>query len=799
MVFAAQRSQSRQDSQLAITGMEIILPGCDGLPTFEHLVYTGSQPVIGERESPWENSSDLVARAAREAWLDAGAPVDATLLAGGLDDGSSFYAGFWKRAVEIEGSAGDAPGSGTLLPAAVEQARALLEKRQAGAVVLGIAEAGGAAALVLRRLDDAQEAGDRIYAVICGVSHAPSVQHDLDTFVRQISLTVLERASIQPGEVGLLEICSTESGQLEPPGFAGLSRAFRTGEAGLTCAIESLPFPRAGSAQTYGIANLVKVAVCLYRRMIPAQPGWDGPQTPALWEATPFYVPAEPRAWFLDPVARCRTAVIFYMGVDGSTGELLLNESDTPRNFHSTGLSRFPFYLFPVAGQDKDSLVGQLEALKRLLEGEQDLKAAARRNFQLFQLDSEQPYAACLLGHDLPELKREVEYAIKGVAGAFDRQAEWQTPLGSYFTSRPTGQAGKIAFVYPGAFNSYVGLGRDLLYLFPQLFDRVSSVVTDVGFAIREKQLYPRSQNRLTKAEVEAIEASLGADGQAMLTSGISLAVIYTLILREVFGVHPDFAFGYSLGETSLLIAMGIWGNSDHASAALEASQLFTNRLAGPQNAVREYWGLAPIEGENTGSPFWGNYVLMASADAVQPLVDREPHVYLTHINTPRQVVIGGDPEGCQRVIAALHCNHLKAPFDFALHCDAMRSEYEALVRLHDWPVQARPDVALFSAADCQELEIEQSAIAATLARTLTTCVDFPRLVQAVYDRGARLFIELGAGSNCARWVDDTLSASPHAAIAINRKGMDDQACILRLVARLSSLRVPLDLSPLYS
>ena len=84
------------------------------------------------------------------------------------------------------------------------------------------------------------------------------------------------------------------------------------------------------------------------------------------------------------------------------------------------------------------------------------------------------------------------------------------------------------------------------------------------------------------------------------------------------------------------------------------------------------------------------------------------------------------------------------------------------------------------------------------IAYELCHCLDFPRLIQQAYQDGARIFIELGAGSNCARWVNDTLQGQPHAAYAINRKGVDDHTSILRLVARMLSQQVPLNLSVLY-
>jgi PfaB family protein len=170
----------------------------------------------------------------------------------------------------------------------------------------------------------------------------------------------------------------------------------------------------------------------------------------------------------------------------------------------------------------------------------------------------------------------------------------------------------------------------------------------------------------------------------------------------------------------------------------------------------------------------------------------------LTHINTPRQVVIGGEPSGCRRVIDRLKCKSLLAPFNYAIHCEPIHSEYEMLTELHSVPVMNQPGMTLYSAATYQPMPIDRQTIAKQIAQELCHCLDFPRLTHLAYNDGARIFVELGAGSNCARWVNDSLEGQPHAAYSINRKGVDDHTAILRLVARMVSQQVPVNLSVLY-
>jgi PfaB family protein len=242
---------------------------------------------------------------------------------------------------------------------------------------------------------------------------------------------------------------------------------------------------------------------------------------------------------------------------------------------------------------------------------------------------------------------------------------------------------------------------------------------------------------------------------------------------------------------------MGIWDEADEIQTVLSTSPLFRSRLSGPQNAVRACWGLPLVEKPQEDG-LWSNYFLMSTAEKVAEAVALEERVYLTHINTPRQVVIGGDPAGCQRVIDRVKCNSLKAPFDFALHCDAIRSEYEALIELHTWQVASRPETRLYSAADNRPLPLDSGQIAKKISSMLCSSLDFPTLIRQVYADGARVFVELGANANCSKWIDDTLKGSPYAAIPINRRGADDQVSMVRMLAKLVSQRVPVDLTALY-
>jgi PfaB family protein len=757
-------------SSLAIIGMDAALSGGEGLGFFGRSVYRGL-PLTGP--SGAQPALQSAQRALRDAVVAAGQARVICLSPGLAEVGAG-------RTDLLDCSAAANP-----LTSALASAADALHAGDADACLLVGDQP--ACAMVLTTRNFALDNARRIYAVIEGSAQADGVL-TADT-VSSVFRQAADSAGVQPGQVGLIETTSLSSGELNLAEARGLLAVYPS--AGQpTCAL---------SGGCAGLLGLIKTAWCLFQRVIPCTPGWNGPAEPEMWQGAPFYVACESRGWFNPTGQSLRFAALNTHPAGGGFSQVLLKEELLRAPWAGGALRQEPFYLFPLAAASVADLTARLADLRNRLGAAPDMASAAQHAYRQYLQD--QPgttYTACILGHSPEELGREIGFALTGIPAAFEKQADWQTPLGSYFASQPLGETGGVAFVYPGAFNSYPGVGRDLFYLFPYLFDRMAAVTERMGEQLNQTLLYPRSMAAPTPADLVTIENRLNADPLAMLISGTSLALLYTYLLRESFGIHPTSALGYSLGEISMMFAAGVWTQGDETSATLRASPLFHTRLAGPQNAVREYWNLPALNGHTPSSPLWGNYVLMAAPDKVREAMSAEPRVYLTHINTPRQVVIGGDPDSCRRVIDALKCTSLQAPFDYVLHCDPMHSEYNELVRLHSWPVAGQTEMALYSAANFQPLPMDSQAAAEQIAHDLCTCLDFPRLVGQVYAGGARIFIELGAGSNCARWVDESLKDQPHAAFSVNRKGVDDHTSILRLLARLVSHRVPVNLNLIY-
>jgi PfaB family protein len=659
----------------------------------------------------------------------------------------------------------------------------------------------GAGAVVLKHHETAKKAGDRIYAVVDAVTffqeNSQQLQKPNQTAVNQTCEQAFNLAGIQPTEINYLEVFGSGIPEEDEAEIKGLLQSYRKNSHGLNCAIGSV---KANIGHTYvasGIASLIKTALCLYYRYIPASPKWTDAKMPEMWQESPFYVACESRPWFPDKEATRRIAAINGMGIDGSYAHAIVSEETSQKERHSKYLQQTPFYLFPLAASGRTELLAHLSTLQKTIENSPCLANTATQTFTNYQKYSDTNYTLAILGRNKKELAKELDAAIKGVNNAFDKGSDWQTPLGSYFTAKPLGKVGEIAYVYPAAVNSYVGIGRNVFRLFPKVLDDLKNNNLYNRAADVEKLVYPRSLNKLSLRQLETLEKRLLEDSLAMFESEIAFARYMTTIFRDEFQIKPKSVFGYSLGETTMMVAQGVWSNFDSGSNTLNSSPLFGDRLSGPKNAVREYWGQKTVL-QPEDNDFWSTYVLMATPSQVMECLKQENRVYLTQINTKEEVLIAGETAACQRIIETLGCNAFAAPFNHAIHCEPMRSEYGEIAKVNTLPSHNLANITFYSAAECAPITLDSNGIAHNIAQGLCQQLDFPKLVNRVWEDGARIFIEAGAGNVCSRWIDTILTGKDHITIALNRRGSDDHASIVKALAKLLSHRVSLDISQLY-
>ncbi len=752
-----QTAKPIKNPKIAIVGMNAHFGSCSSLDTFERSIYEGQHlsNIQDNVEHPPLSTAEILERfdrVARIAFEDAAIDSEINIAIVVANDSQQK---FDSNVTEVD----------SILEALL-MAQKLLNGNVEAVLVGGVDfESQAVGAVVLKHYQTAKSSRHKIYAAINVLS--------------------LSTAAIQAQEITYLEVVGDR--RLEEINIDERIPNYLATNLPGSCAVSSVINAGYNNIAA-GIASLIKTSLCLYYRYIPPVPQWQQ-ETPK-WEH-PFYVTTEAKPWFLEAGISKRVAAI--NSLSDSDALIILSEEVTAQRRSNAYLAQTPCYLFPLAANDSRTLLARLGTLKQTI-ADGDLDKTAQQTFANYQAQ-EADYTLAIVGKNKPEILRECDRAAKGVTKAFETGKDWQTPVGSYFTANPQGNKGKLAYVYPGAYNAHLGLGKDLFRLFPNLIDEPVIKNTCNRIAGIEKLLYPRSWHKLSPRELEAKERELMNDPLTMLESETGFAGFMTTILKDYFQVKPQAAFGYSLGEISMMYAQGVWGDIDRSSDVINTSPLFKTRLAGSREAVREYWQLSD---EQPGE-LWRTYVVMANSDVIKEKLRLHQRVYLTQISTPNEVIIAGDPQSCERVIESLGCDAFRAPFNHVIHCEAMKSEYDELIKLNTLPLRESPEITFYSAAKYQEIVHSSQDIAHSLTQTLCQQLDFPRLVNRVYQDNYRIFVEVGVGSNCSRWIKDILKSKEHATVSLHRRGTNDFTSLIKAIAKLLSHRAKLDLSPLYS
>lgn len=552
----------------------------------------------------------------------------------------------------------------------------------------------------------------------------------------------------------------------------------------------SLVSPGSYGQPEESLLNLIQICLAIKEKTLPfwnplQHSSTDISQIPAL------QVNPKARAWLAKRKDFQRCAILLGRKREKSTWQALFLEEilQPTEQISIRHINSVHPYLFLVRADEQEGLTKSLESLAAALNGRDSLGILAQNAYAQYR-ESTGNLVCSLLASTREALQKEIDHAISGLAEAFRSGDSWTSPAGSYFTPLPLGNQ-DLAFVYPGAFNSYPGMGQDLFFSFPGLQDAALQIIPDLSYSLAEDIL-------ANPPEVSPSTDQAGNDGYTespskLIESGISLSVIYTLILKQVFALTPGAAFGYSLGETSMLWANQVWQDAHNSSEAWSRSPLFKDQLAGEMKLIREAWNSYHLPED-----FWGTFILKDSFERVDKACQAEELVSVTIQNAPDEIVIAGEKQACARVIKELGCHALPMPLNAAIHHPAMGKSQGSFEELYTIPTSSREDIRFYTAANYGELTVTQQELARSIAQMTCNPVDFPRLVNKVYQDGARIFLEVGPQKTCSRWIEKILKGKPHVVLPINKRYQDDLSGIFKVLAMLLSHGVALDLNAIF-
>lgn len=321
---------------------------------------------------------------------------------------------------------------------------------------------------------------------------------------------------------------------------------------------------------------------------------------------------------------------------------------------------------------------------------------------------------------------------------------------------------GKVAFVYPGSGSSTaqsaIAQIKHALSLYPQLqpdFDEI------VGLSAWSKIKDPSQRKRPWSETEEEMLAIL------------CLSILHTLWTRLELGISPDMASGVSLGESSALFSLGVWRGLDEMVDRLVQSEIFLRDVVGSYDALRTtwFWSDQRKKALSVGE-VWQSALIFGPADELRPLVEAQDGVYLTMIHTTDEAVVSGYPEDMKRLEDTLGGEFIvrALPPLASVHGTMIEPIENAYKTLHTREVFDAP-CPIYSHGPMAPVEITSQAIANSIYQQAHQPVDYPAMIQRLWDDGARIFIEHGPGQSCSQWIDKTLADQPHLCVSFGKPG----------------------------
>ncbi|MCA9705308.1 MAG: type I polyketide synthase, partial [Myxococcales bacterium] len=423
----------------------------------------------------------------------------------------------------------------------------------------------GAVVFVLKRLEDAEQAGDRIYAVIRGLGGSSDGRGKGITAPnpkgQQLAVKrAWAHAGLSPATATLIEGHGTSTRVGDVVEVESLAAVFsEAGVRGRKIPLGSVKSNIGHLKGAAGAAGLLKAVLALHHKQIPPSLGLETPNPKIDFDRAPFRVNVELTPWD-EVIDGARRAGVSAFGFGGTNFHTVLEE-------HVPGRIQRPRERVQVIGSGAPDPASKAPLRGALVIGGTS-PAEVARGLRAAIDDAQRGHTPQVLApraHDLEAPCRiAIDYADAGELAKKGTRALEALEAGSaghLLALRAQGvfyregEAAKVAFLYTGQGSQYVNMLAGLA--------RTEPVVRE-AFAEADAVLQPLLGRPLTELlfvphdDASAVAAAEDRLRQTSVTQPAVLAVDVALTrLLAAYGVVPDMVMGHSLGEYGALVAAG--------------------------------------------------------------------------------------------------------------------------------------------------------------------------------------------------------------------------------------------------
>ena len=641
----------------------------------------------------------------------------------------------------------------------------------------------GIGMLALKRLDDAERDGDRIYAVIRGIGassdgkgssiYAPAPKGQAVALRR-----CYEVASYSPETVELVEAHGTATKPGDKSEIEALTTVFgdeTKRKDKQWCALGSVKSQIGHTKSAAGTAGIIKAVMGLHHKVFPPTIKVEQPNPLMEIKESPFYVNTECRPWVRDD-AHPRRASVSSFGFGGTNFHVTVEEYKGPGKA-AWRLRNVPSELVVLGAKNAKGLEDLCRETARNLDTKGVLTYLARTSQG--SLDSSCPARLAVIATDEKDLENKLNYAAKILSEKPDNG--FSLPNGLFCTLEKA-DPGKIAFLFPGQGTSgCLGMGKDLAMQFSDAMDVWDfSASFDRKRGAKEflhKVVYPKPvfNDVDRKEQSRKLAQTQWAQPAVMVTSLAMSSILKSL------GIRPDCVGGHSLGEITALYDAGVLDMESLLDVCFKRGELMAEAAKNPGTMTA---------------------VLCDDAKA-QELLDRiDTSIIIANHNSPSQIVLSGpvtDMETVEGVLKTEKIKFRRLPVSAAFHSSLMTEACAPfLSHLKGFDLK-EPSVPIYSNISGKPHQNKPDNIREALTKQIVNPVQFVKEIEEMHAAGVRTFIEVGAGGVLTNCVAKILEHRPHSAINMDTKNEHGITSLWKALAKLFIAGVTPDFSYLWN
>ncbi len=643
----------------------------------------------------------------------------------------------------------------------------------------------GIGMLVLKRLDDAERDGDRIYALIKGIGtgsdgryksiYAPRPEGQARTLRR-----AYEDAGISPTSVGLIEAHGTGTPAGDLCEFTALNEVFSENNLSKQhIALGSVKSQIGHTKAAAGAASLIKTALALHYKILPPTINVTQPNPKFKIEESPFYLNTETRPWFQTQANTPRRAGVSSFGFGGTNYHLVLEEYTGKQN-GADSLHTVPQSILLWA-ETPEELLAKCEAVQSQLNETGNQYYNKLINSCKSLVVPETAVRVGFVAISQVEVGELLKIAINQLKNQL-QAASWEHPRGVYYRKTGISLQGKVVALFPGQGSQYLNMGMKLAVNFPilrQAYNSLDDLFFKDGSQPLSQVVFPNPtfDSNQTTAQSQALQQTENAQPAI----GAFSVGLYRIL--EQAGLKPDFVAGHSFGELTALWAAEALSDADYFYLVKARGQAMSTSKNEPDC--------------DTGTMLAVN----GDINNIQEIMQHLSYVSIANFNSPNQVVLSGaKPEiaTVQQILSKRGYSVTPLPVSAAFHTRFVSHASQPFADAIRSITFNSPKIPVYSNTTGEAYSTEPETIQQTLEEHLLKSVQFKQQIENLYKAGGYCFIEIGPRQILTNFVKSTLGDRPHIAIALNPSREKDSDLQLRLaVMQLRVAGLPLqDLNP---